>query len=82
MRQQTKKLDKIIDWFLANKLSLNVAKTKNILFHKVTDGDNIPLEPSSVQLNGNIIKKKSLDDILDDHLTWKMQMQIIQNKVW
>ena len=82
MRQQTKKLDKIIDWFLANKLSLNVAKTKNILFHKVTDGVNIPLEPSSVQLNGNIIKKKSPDDILDDHLTWKMQMQIIQNKVW
>ena len=82
MRQQTKELDKIIDWFLANKLSLNVAKTKNILFHKVAGGDNIPLEPSSVQLNGNIIKKKSLDDILDDHLTWKMKMQIIQNKVW
>ena len=32
----------INDWFLANKLSLNVGKTKYMLFHKLTDQENIP----------------------------------------
>ena len=31
-------------WFLANKLSLNVGKTKYMLFHKLTDQENIPLK--------------------------------------
>ena len=30
-------LSQINDWFLANKLSLNVGKTKYMLFHKPTD---------------------------------------------
>ena len=43
-------LSQIIDWFLANKLSLNVEKTKYMLFHKCIDQENIPLKLPLLQL--------------------------------
>ena len=55
-------LGQISDWFLGNKLSLNVEKTKYTLFRKLTDQENIPSKLPPLQLNGNII---------DEHLTWK-----------
>ena len=39
-----KELNKISDWFTANKLSLNVTKTKFSLFHKASRKDDIPLK--------------------------------------
>ena len=78
-------LTQINDWFLANKLFLNVGKTKYMLFHKLTDQKNIPLKLPSLQLNGNIIERenslKFLGAILDEHLTWKKHIQLIENKV-
>ena len=37
-------LDKIGKWFKANKLSLNVKKTKYTFFHKNSIKDDIPLK--------------------------------------
>ena len=37
-------MSQINEWFLTNKLSLNVGKTKCMLFHKLTDQENIPLK--------------------------------------
>ena len=78
-------LSQINDWFLANKLSLNVEKTKYMLFHKCTDQENIPLKLPLLQLNSNIIEKenslKFLGVILDEHLTWKKQIQLVENNV-
>ena len=72
------------DWFLANKLFLNVAKTKYMIFDKLTDQDNIPLKMLSLQLNGNIIERKKslkfLGVIRDEHLTWKKYIQLIEKK--
>ena len=66
-------LSKIDDWFLANKLSLNVEKTKYMLFHKCIEQGNIPLKLPLLQLNSNIIERenslKFLGVILDEHLT-------------
>ena len=77
-------LSQINDWFFANKLSLNVEKTKYMLFHKLTDPENIPLKLPSLQLNGNIIVRenslKFLGGILHEHLTRK-HIQLIENKV-
>ena len=74
----------INDWFLVNKLSLNVEKTKYMLLHKLTDQENIPLKLPSLQLISNIIKRenslKFLGVILDEHLTWKRRIQLIENK--
>ena len=78
-------LSQIIDWFLANKLSLNVEKTKYMLFHKCIDQENIPLKLPLLQLNSNIIERekslKFLGVILDEHLTWKKHIKLIENKV-
>ena len=78
-------LSQINDWFLANKLSLNVEKTKYMLFHKRTDQGNIPLKLPLLQLNSNINERenslKFLGVVLDEHLTWKKHIQLIENKV-
>ena len=56
-----------------------------MLFHKLTDQKNISLKLPSLQLNGNIIERenslKFLGVILDEHLTWKKHIQLIENKV-
>ena len=44
-------LIQINDWFLANKLSLNVEKTKYILFHQLTDQDVGVLYKTSTLIN-------------------------------
>ena len=36
-------LQKISQWFISNKLSLNVTKSKYSFFHKLSKKDNIPL---------------------------------------
>ena len=73
------------NWFLVNKLSLNVEKTIYIT-DKLTNQENIPLKLLSLQLNRNNIEGenclKSLDVILDEHLfSWKKDIQLIENKV-
>ena len=70
-----KELGQISDWLLVNKLSLNVEKTKYMLFCKLTDQENIPSKLPPLQLNANIIERenylKFLGVTLDEHLTWK-----------
>ena len=44
-------LRKISQWFLANKLSLNVTKTKYSFFHKTSKKDDIPLKLPRLQTN-------------------------------
>ena len=68
-------LGQIGDLFLANKLSLNVEKTKYTLFRKHTDQENIPSKLPLLQLNDSIIERenslKFLGIILDEYLTRK-----------
>ena len=56
-----------------------------MLFHKLIDQENIPLKLPSIQLNGNDIESenslKFLGVILNEHLTWKKHIQLIENKV-
>ena len=56
-----------------------------MLFHKLIDQENIPLKLPSIQLNGNNIESenslKFLGVILNEHLTWKKHIQLIENKV-
>ena len=78
-------LSQINDWFLANKLSLNVDKAKYMLFHKCINQENIPLKLPLLQLNSKIIERenslKFLGVVLDEDLTWKKHIQLIENKV-
>ena len=52
-------LEKISQWFKANKLSLNEGRTKFTLFHIPRDKDNLPLQLLNLKINDNEIKRSS-----------------------
>ena len=78
-------LNKVFKWFNANKLSLNKDKTKYTFFHKAREKDNIPLKLPSLFINDREIKRitsiKYLGVLIDEHLTWKEHITVIENKV-
>ena len=49
----------IDDWFMANKLSLNVGKTKYSLFYKPSRVDDLPLKLPKLSINNQEIKRAS-----------------------
>ena len=69
-------LEKISLWFIANRLSLNVKKTKYTLFHKKSVRDNIPLI-SDLKIANNSVKRTTSINILgvmiDENITWEDQ---------
>ena len=52
-------LEKISQWFKANKLSINIKKTKFTLFHKNSFKDDIPVKPPALMIGSNNIERKS-----------------------
>ena len=53
-----KELVNIKDWFTANKLSLNVEKTKYSFFHKRSKKDDIPFSPPKLIINNYEIQRE------------------------
>ena len=78
-------LQKISEWFQANKLSLNEDKTRFTLFHKLQDRDNLPLQLPALKINNYKIERSSsikfLGVMVDEHLNWKDHINIIENKL-
>ena len=78
-------LDRINEWFIANKLSLNIKKTKYILFSKRSKIDEIPLRLPSLKLNEIDIERVNdinfLGVILDQTLNWKRHIETVENKI-
>ena len=76
-------LHKIFEWLAVNKLSLNVAKTKFMLFHyrQRNIDDIVP----NLAINGHIIERvhefNFLGIIFDEHLDWKQHRQKVANKI-
>ena len=74
-------LNKISDWLKLNKLSLNIAKTKAMLFHTVQR--NVP--PPNIILNNKKIEfVKSfnlLGIVIDSHLNWKYHVDLTSKKL-
>ena len=75
----------INDWFMANKLSLNVGKTKYSLFHKSSMVDHLPLKLPKLSINNQEIKTASYTKFLrvlsDENLSWKKHLKYIENKI-
>ena len=74
----------IKDWFAANKLSLNVEKTKYSFFYKPSKKDDIPLRlPKLIINNYETQRRKSIKFLgaLDQHLTWKEHAKLTENKI-
>jgi hypothetical protein len=50
---------KINEWITNNKLSFNVGKTKFMLFHKPSKGNNLFLKLPDLFMNKKVIKRES-----------------------
>ena len=82
-------LDKAAKWFQTNKLTLNVSKTKFMLFRKKgmqVDFTNLTLKigQENVERIGSTCKKKYFKFVghhLDEHLTWEHQINHVHSKL-
>ena len=75
-------LQKISQWFISSKLSLNVTKTKYSFFHKLSKKDNIPLVLPKLSIcNKRSESIKFLGVFLDENLTWKDHIRYLENKI-
>ena len=75
-------LQKLADWFTANRLSLNIKKTKYTFFHKNSVKDNIPLKLHDLHISNKSIERKSsikfLGVMLDEHIAWNDHIHVIE----
>ena len=78
-------LEKISLWFIANRLSLNVEKTKYTLFHKKSVRDNIPLKLPDLKIANNSIERttsiKFLGVMIDENITWEDHIHKIETNL-
>ena len=78
-------LEKISQWFKANKLSINIKKTKFTLFHKNSFKDETPLKLPALMIGNNNIERKSsikfLGVMLDEHISWTHHVKTVENKI-
>ena len=74
----------LIDWFRANKLSLNLSKTNYVLFRKSTDNTKIEND-LSLKIGDETITRASTVKFLglhiDEHLTWSHHFKNVQNNL-
>ena len=65
--------------------SLNEGKTKYTFLNKSRQKDNIPLKPPMLAINGTVTEWitliKFVGILLDEHLSWKHRISIVENKV-
>ena len=85
LEKMNKELTNVSNWFNANKLSLNVEKTNFSFFQKSSKKDNILLRLPNLNINGFTIARDSSTKFLgvwiDENLTWRYHIHIIENKI-
>ena len=78
-------LEKISQWFKANKQSVNIKKTKFLLFHKNSSKDGIPVKFPALMVGSNNIERTSsikfLGVMLDKHISWIDHVRTVENKI-
>ena len=76
-------LNKIFNWLCANKLSINVTKSKYIIFH--SQKKNIKNKVPQIILNETPVERvvnfDFLGIFLDEHMTWTSHINKIANKI-
>ena len=73
-------LAKLSEWFKANKLSINVSKSKYTIFKSRQKRLTVDL---SMKVNNSKLDKEVmfLGVILDEHLSWKSHISHVANKI-
>ena len=78
-------LTNVSNWFNANKLTINVKKTKFCFFHNSSKKENILLWLPNLNINGFTIEHeysiKFLAVWIDEILTWRDNIYTIENKI-
>ena len=80
-----RELQNINEWVISNKLSLNVKKTKFLVFHTASKRDDLPLVLPKLFVNHQVMKRESsikfLGILLDENLSWKEHLKLTENKI-
>ena len=83
VQKGNKELKNIDNWLIANKLSLNIKKTKYMIFS--TSSSNKTQKKSLLTIRGKPIDRvssiKLLGVIFNEHLTWKDHMEMLLSKL-
>ena len=78
-------LEKISEWFKANKLSLNIKKVNYTLFCKRSTKDDLPLKLPGLKIVNSVLKGqtsiKFLGVMLDGNISWKEHIKTVENKL-
>ena len=78
-------LERISQWFISNKLSINVSKTMYSFFRKPSKRDDIPLLLPKLNINNSEIERSEclrfLGVLLDKNLCWKEHIKYIESKI-
>ena len=78
-------LRKVANWFKANKLSLNISKTKYSLFHSTRKKKDIPNTLPPLHIDNVPVKRefvtKFLGEYLDENICWKHHIKVVSTKV-
>ena len=81
-----KELRKVATWFNANKLSLNISKTKYSLFHSTRKTKDIPNILPPLHIDNVLIKRefvtKFLGIYLDGNISWSDHINIVSTKLF
>ena len=83
--KMNKELTNVSNCFHANKLALNVKKSKYSFFHKLSKKDNVPLRLPNLNINGLTVECESSIKFLrvwiDENLTWRDHIHTVENKL-
>ena len=78
-------LANVSTWFKSNKLSLNVDKTKWLLFHPLSKRQLLPQTLPNLLIENIHIKRehitKFLGVFIDENLSWKQHINIVSCKI-
>ena len=78
-------IEKLGDWSIANRLSLNIRKTKYTFFHKNLVKDNIPLKLSDLHISSKSIERKAsikfLGVMLEESIAWNDHIHVIEKNL-
>ena len=74
-------LDLMMNWFRANKLSLNITKTVAIRFWSTDKNTSLQIAVNDVEIL-TVEVVKFLEVYLDKELNWKYHANQVWNKIW
>ena len=84
-QQMNKELKSVSTWFKANKLSVNIDKTKWTIFHPTSKKRFIPTKFSGLFIGGITLKRETVSKYLvvfiDENVTWKPHINAVSTKI-